>query len=89
MEVADGAESPPQAIYGDVKPMKLMDFEVACNLKFDVDKGTAEVCLKLVETYINANNLDVLCHDSKDGTTTLKFAERAPELARKEETQCN
>ena len=39
---------------------KLTDLTVDINAKLGVDRATAELCLKMVEIFCNANNLNVI-----------------------------
>jgi len=49
---------------------------VTVNAKLDVDPKTAETCLRLVEAYINANPVDIICHRKEDGSLELEYKPR-------------
>lgn len=52
-----------------------IDIKVDC--KIDVDRKTAETCLKLVEAYLNSNrNIHIYIGTRKEGTKDLSFIER-------------
>lgn len=40
---------------------------VEVNLSMNIDKSTAEGCLKIVEMYVNANNMCVIADKCSDG----------------------
>lgn len=45
--------------------------------KFVVDENTAEICLNLVEQYINDNdNIDITCTKRANGEYKLQFFDR-------------
>lgn len=39
---------------------KFEDITVDVKAKLNIDRETAELCLKLVEIYVNSNNIDVI-----------------------------
>ena len=43
------------------------------SIGLNVDRPTAEACLKLVELYINATNAEVICTRDADGTLTFEY----------------
>lgn len=49
--------------------------ELTVNVKTDltVDKKTADVCLKLVELYVNHNNVNILADRKEDGSLEFRF----------------
>lgn len=49
------------------------ELTVTINAKLDVDKKTAETCLRLVEAYVNANGLDILCTKEENGEMSLAY----------------
>lgn len=52
-----------------------IDIKVDC--KIDVDRRTAETCLKLVEAYLNSNrNIHIYIGTRKDGTKDMSFIDR-------------
>lgn len=53
--------------------MKIDDITVKVKAKLDVDEGTANACLKLVEIFCNENNLIVARRDHSDGTHEYEF----------------
>lgn len=48
---------------------------VTINAKLDVDRKTAETCLRLVEAYVNANSVMVEVHRKEDGEYEFCFVE--------------
>jgi len=49
-----------------------IDIKVDC--KIDVDRRTADTCLKLVEAYLNSNrNIHIYIGTRKDGTKDMSF----------------
>lgn len=55
---------------------KVEDITVEVKANMNVDKTTAETCLKLVELYINQNGVDLIGNTKIDGTIGLVFEER-------------
>lgn len=43
--------------------------------KIVVDQNTAELCLKVVEVYMNQNHIDILADEDESGKLSLRFAE--------------
>ncbi len=54
--------------------MAKSELTVAINAKLDVDRKTAETCLLLVETFVNANGVDVVCHRKDNGELNFEYA---------------
>lgn len=52
---------------------KATELTVDIKARFDVDRRTAETCLRLVELYINANDLQIMHTVCEDGQFALKF----------------
>lgn len=52
---------------------KVEDITVEVKANMTVDKTTAEACLKLVELYIDQNDVDIIGNTKKDGTIELNF----------------
>lgn len=46
---------------------KLSELTVTINAKLDVDKKTAETCLRLVEAFVNANGVNIMCDREENG----------------------
>lgn len=44
--------------------------------KLDVDQKSAEACLRLLELFVNANPVDIVCTRNKEGEVELQFVER-------------
>ena len=67
--------------------MKMDEVTVEVKAKLDVDKNTAEACLKMVEVYVN-NNKDIVlnCARKNDGTEHFYFGKRAFTTCADEET---
>ena len=59
--------------------------ELTLNVKTDltVDKKTAEVCLKLVELYVNHNDVMVLVDKKEDGSLEFHFENKGVWLCQK------
>lgn len=53
--------------------MAASEIEVKIKAKFDVDKQTAETCLKLVEMYVNANNVTLVHGKRENGETYFEY----------------
>lgn len=52
---------------------KVEDITVEVKANMTVDETTAEACLKLVELYINQNDVDLIGNTKIDGTIELSF----------------
>ena len=46
---------------------------VTINAKLDVDRKTAETCLRLVEAYVNANDVQIICNRKDNGEEEYSF----------------
>lgn len=58
--------------------MKAQELTVTVNAKLDVDRKTADVCLRLVEIYLNSHRETVLrVKNADDGGLELSFCELA------------
>ena len=55
---------------------KLSELTVTINAKLDVDRKTAETCLRLVEAYVNANPVDLICHKQDNGELEFEYVFR-------------
>ena len=53
--------------------MAKTDLKVAVIAKLDVDQKTAETCLRLVEAYINAHHVQLVCNKKPDGEMELCY----------------
>ena len=47
--------------------MKVHELTVTINAKLDVDRRTAETCLRLVEAYVNANHVLIVVDREPNG----------------------
>ena len=52
---------------------KATELTVTINAKLDVDRKTAETCLRLVEAFVNANPVDLLCHKLDNGELEFEY----------------
>lgn len=52
---------------------KASELTVTINAKLDVDRKTAETCLRLVEAYVNANCVDIICTVKENGEKSFKY----------------
>ena len=63
--------------YNREEDMAAATIDIKVDCKIDVDRRTAETCLKLVEAYLNSNrNIHIHIGRRKDGTKDLSFIER-------------
>ena len=53
--------------------MKTSELTVTINAKLDVDRKTAETCLRLVEAYVNANPVELVCHKQENGELEFEY----------------
>ena len=53
--------------------MSKSELTVTINAKLDVDRKTAETCLRLVEAYVNANGVDLICTVEENGEYSFKY----------------
>ena len=56
--------------------MAKSELTVTINAKLDVDRKTAETCLRLVEAFVNANPVDLMCHKRENGELVFEYAFR-------------
>lgn len=54
-------------------PKNASELTVTINAKLDVDRQTAETCLRLVEAYVNANGLNIICTHKENGELSFKY----------------
>lgn len=47
--------------------------DIAVNLSMNIDKSTAEGCLKIVEMYVNANNARVIADREPNGEVRYHY----------------
>ena len=59
--------------------MAKSELTVTINAKLDVDRKTAETCLRLVEAFVNANPVDLICNSQENGELEFEFAYRGYE----------
>ena len=60
---------------------KFEDSTIDVKAKIDLDRKTAEACLKLVELYCNANGKIIIAHKSDSGELEFEFEDRPSALA--------
>lgn len=53
--------------------MAKSELTVTINAKLDVDRKTAETCLRLVEAYVNANPVELICHKQENGELYFEY----------------
>lgn len=53
--------------------MKANELTVTINAKLDVDSRTAETCLRLVEAYVNANNVHIDVDREPSGEVHFRY----------------
>ena len=56
--------------------MAKTEITVNVNAKLDVDRKTAETCLRLVEAYVNANNVYIMCRTEPNGEVSYWYEEK-------------
>ena len=52
---------------------KAAEITVDVKAKLSVDRKTAETCLRLLEIYVNENNVEIIGHRKEDGTNKFEF----------------
>ena len=52
------------------------ELTISVSVKTNIDRKTAEACLKIVELYVNQTGLDVIGRTEHDGTVSFSFEER-------------
>ena len=55
---------------------KNSELTVTINAKLDVDRKTAETCLRLVEAYVNANGVNIICTQQESGELSFAYEEK-------------
>lgn len=61
---------------------KLTDITIDVKANLNVDRRTAEACLKLVEIFCNQNGVDIVGHHGENGEITMEFECRtAPNIS--------
>jgi hypothetical protein len=55
---------------------KAAEIVVDVKAKLDVDRKTAETCLRLIEFYVNANGVNIIVHKNDDGELSFEFEEK-------------
>lgn len=63
---------------------KVEEITVEVKANMTVDETTAEACLKLVELYINQNDVDLIGNTKIDGTIELNFEKGVYERIKEE-----
>ena len=63
----------PQPLERMEEIMKAHELTVTINAKLDVDSGTAETCLRLVEAYVNANNVYIVVDTEPSGEVHFRY----------------
>ena len=66
--------------------VKVSELTVTINAKLDVDRKTAETCLRLVEAYVNANGVRINCTHYENGEVSFVFDEPSADAERTCET---
>ena len=56
---------------------KLTDITVDVKANLNVDRRTAETCLRLVEIFCNENGISVIGHRDEDHYTTFEFERKS------------
>ena len=56
--------------------MAKSELTVTINAKLDVDRKTAEICLRLVEAFVNENPVDLICHRHESGELEFEYVFR-------------
>ena len=56
--------------------MAKSELTVTINARLDVDHKTAETCLRLVEAFVNANPVDIVCHRKETGEMEFEYVFR-------------
>lgn len=52
---------------------KRLDVDISVNLSMNIDKSTAEGCLKIVEMYVNANKARVIADIEPNGEVRFHY----------------
>lgn len=52
---------------------KRLNVDVSVNLSMNIDKSTAEGCLKIVEMYVNANKARVIADREPNGEVRFHY----------------
>ena len=63
-------------LWGVKEMAKAAEITVDVKAKLSVDRKTAETCLRLLEIYVNENNVDIIGHRKEDGTQEFEFDNR-------------
>ena len=53
--------------------MAKSELTVTINAKLDVDHKTAETCLRLVEAFVNANHVELVCNRQENGEVAFEY----------------
>ena len=56
---------------------KLSEITIDVKANLNVDRRTAETCLRLVEIFCNATTTNVIGHRGEDGYTTFEFERKS------------
>lgn len=56
---------------------KIQDLTIDVKANLNVDRRTAETCLRLVELFCNATRTIVIGHRGEDGYTTFEFERKS------------
>ena len=57
--------------------MKVDELTIEVKAGINIDRKTAETCLKLVELYVNNTGNVIVAHREENGTLTFSFIEEA------------
>lgn len=52
---------------------KISEITIDVKANLNVDRRTAETCLKLVEIFCNQNGVDIVGHHGENGEITMEF----------------
>lgn len=55
---------------------KATEITVDVKAKLSVDRKTAETCLRLLEIYVNENDVEIFGNRKEDGTVEFEFEKR-------------
>lgn len=62
---------------------KISDMTVEVKAKLEVDRRTAETCLRLVEIFCNENGMGIMCSHGVNGGVEYEFAHKpSPGISR-------
>ena len=56
---------------------KFSDITIGIKAKLNIDRRTAETCLRLVENYCNENGVCIMCSRGMKGDVEFEFAQKS------------